>query len=119
MNTADSVERRARALYRQSCQRLDADSLRSLQRARLDAVAAQAVGNTRRLLVPLGAVAASILAVAVTWTFLPARSQYDASPRNEGTYGVTRSGNADAEMYQDLEFYRWLARHAEQAPARN
>ncbi|MGA7296541.1 MAG: hypothetical protein WBW92_03385 [Rhodanobacteraceae bacterium] len=113
----DQLERKARALYRQSCQTLPPHSRQALQRARLDAMASRPQGLLKRMLVPAGAMAASALVLVIGWgyrsTSIPA-----SSPPTQDQATTTQLAES-TELYKDLEFYRWLATQDEQALARN
>ncbi len=120
-HSTDQIERKARALYRRSCQNLPPQARQSLQQARLDAVTARPRGLANRMLMPAGALAASALALVVGWGYFPS-SQHAPSQATHYTTGSTASavrGTDSPELYQDLDFYRWLAAQTEQPPARN
>lgn len=122
MNTPnDLLERRARALYHEAARNLDpaiAGRLRATRREALAAAGtrqAQRPHHVARWLVPSGACAAIALAALLAWPSAP-RHATDASA------GVTAtvSGEpdtalppdpeqADPNLYQNLDFYRWLA----------
>lgn len=120
-HTTDEIERKARALYRRSCQALPAKTRHTLQRARLNAATTQPRRLANRMLMPAGALAASALALAVGWNYFP--PLHHATPQS--THYSTDSTSApvhdtdSTELYQNLDFYRWLATQTEQPPARN
>lgn len=120
-HNTDEFERKARALYRQSCHALPPQSRKALQGARLNAIATRPRGVARRMLMPAGALAASALALVIGWSFVP-QAQQATLQANRYTTASTHtpdSDNDNAELYQDLEFYRWLAAQDEQSLARN
>lgn len=121
INPSDTLDRRARDLYRQSCEGLPAGSRHRLQKARLDAVATRPPALSRQLLMPAGALAASALALIVGWNYLPRESLSVPQPAAGASIQVpaTARDGENMELYQDLDFYRWLAAQNEQALARN
>lgn len=123
MSTNVSIECRARALYRQSCQKLPAHARRSLRSVRLEAVATRPTSIVQRLLMPIGAVAASVLVLVVMWSYIPTQTRYATAKHGNATITSAPTADADTEaeteLYQNLDFYRWLASRTEQPPARN
>lgn len=120
-HSTDQIERKARALYRRSCQNLPSQTQQVLQQARLDAVTTRPRGLANRMLMPVGALTASGLALVIGWGYFPP-SQHAPSQATHYTTTNTPSavrGTDSAELYQDLDFYRWLAAQTEQPPARN
>lgn len=112
----NALERRARELFRQSCRQLPQADRQALRASRLDALTRQRAPLLQRLLIPAGAVAASTLALVVAWTWLPS---HDRQSHSHPAASAAHADNADLEMYQDLDFYRWLAAQDEKAPQRN
>lgn len=110
MNTpANQFEQRARELFVQSCDQLDANTRMRLREARNNALAGKSPRRKSHMLLPAGAMAASVLALAITW-------HYGGMPRTRHASGQTTTAstqaapdNADVDMYDDLDFYRWLA----------
>ncbi len=113
----DQFERKARALYRQSCHNLPPQSRQALQRARLDAVASRPQGLLKRMLVPAGAMAASALVLVIGWGYRANNVPASSAPVQD--QASTNQLAESTELYKDLEFYRWLATQDEQALARN
>ena len=112
------LEQRARTIYREASQRLDpatAGRLRAARRHALDAPPRHVV----RWLVPTGAFAVLALAVLMLWQPL-AHAPSAASDPSMQTAGVSASPQADnvlppdadkvdPSLYQNLDFYGWLA----------
>lgn len=104
----ERVVQRAKALFDESVQALDAGTLSKLHRARERALA-RARGGEKRAhwtgWMPAGAVTAAVI-VAVAWWHargtgeLPGAAGYDAE--------ILLAGE-ELEMLEDLEFYRWMA----------
>jgi hypothetical protein len=121
-------ERRARALYHEAGRRLDpatAGRLRAARRTALAAPSAPARHRVRTLL-PVGALAAVALAALMVWQPL----QHDAAPSATAVmsaHGDASSadnelppdpdGSVDPGLYQNLDFYSWLA--STKAPSAN
>jgi ferric-dicitrate binding protein FerR (iron transport regulator) len=120
MNSSDKqFEKRARALYQEAAQRVDpvtAGRLRAARRTALQAATTHAsVRHRTRVLLPVGALAAMALAALMIWQPAP-RSPTDtnqqaatatvAEPDNELPPGAD---SADPGLYQNLDFYSWLA----------
>jgi hypothetical protein len=125
MNSSDKdFEKRARALYQEAAHRVDpatAGRLRAARRTALEAAKTQASPHHRaRVLVPVGALAAMALAALMIWqptpgphenpssqqaavTSAPVVSEQDAEVLPPGT------DKADPGLYQNLDFYSWLA----------
>lgn len=117
MNSSDKLfEQRARALYQEATQSIDpvtAGRLRAARRTALEVATTHASSHHRaRVLLPVGALAAVALAALMTW-------QPSPQPQNEGKQAViTEQENeylppgadkADPGLYQNLDFYSWLA----------
>ncbi|MGB8634027.1 MAG: hypothetical protein WCD66_01515 [Rhodanobacteraceae bacterium] len=113
----DQLERKARALYRQSCQTLPPQSRQALQKARLDALASRPQGLLKRMLVPAGAMAASALVLVIGWGYRASNMPASSPPVRDQATSTQLAESTD--LYKDLEFYRWLATQDEQALARN
>jgi hypothetical protein len=119
MNTPDRFEQRARALHLEASRRLDpatAGRLRAARRAALAAGAARpAHPLLRRTLLPAGAFAVLALAALMIWPSSPSRAPQTA-PATAAAAGDTLDSelppdpdSADPNLYQDLDFYGWLA----------
>lgn len=117
------LEQRARALYRKASQHLDpatAGRLRAARRHALDATQTQ-TRHVVRWLVPTGAFAVLALAALMMWQ--PPSHAPSAAPSpsmQTATAGVSASPQADnvlppdadkvdPSLYQNLDFYGWLA----------
>ncbi len=100
---------RARTLYQEAGERVDAASLRSLDATR------RALRNTtaparRRLLpvlVPAGAMLAAALTLAVVWR--PPHAPTASAPVPTAAALVAGADGHELEMAQNLDFYAWLA----------
>jgi hypothetical protein len=112
-----ALERRARALYHEASRQLDpatAGRLRAARRTALQAAQAPAHGRLRSLL-PVGALAAVALAALMVWQPLQRGDSAGAIPA--GTTGTASELPPDLEtqdspeLYQNLDFYSWLASH--------
>jgi len=125
MNTPDNdmsktpLEQRARALYHQAARDLDpaiAGRLRAARREALGSGERQAPHRVARWLVPSGACAAIALAALLAWPSAPRHM-----PGTPDANSVIASSNevdntlppdpeqADPNLYQNLDFYGWLA----------
>ncbi|TAL71939.1 MAG: DUF3619 family protein [Rhodanobacter sp.] len=124
MKTSDETfARQARTLYHTAAQRLDPALAARLRTARREALAgtARPARRVARWLVPSGACAAIALAAVLSWPTMPLT--------DAGVAGSTASANqtteadnllppdpeqADPNLYQNLDFYGWLAANARQ-----
>lgn len=119
MNSSDkSFEKRARALYQEASQSIDpvtAGRLRAARRTALQAATTHATPHHRaRLLLPVGALAAMALAALMIWQPTPRQAEGGqpnamsalAEPDTELPPGADK---ADPGLYQNLDFYSWLA----------
>ena len=119
MNSSDKqFEKRARALYQEAAQRLDPVTegrLRAARRTALEAATAHASPRHRtRVLLPVGALAAVALAALMIWQPAPKPNAMGAQPAAmaaEVTDNDLPPGtdNGDPGLYQNLDFYSWLA----------
>ncbi|GLQ97051.1 hypothetical protein [Dyella mobilis] len=119
MNSSDKqLEKRARALYQEAAQRIDpvtAGRLRAARRTALEITATHASPHRRaRLLLPVGALAAMALAALMIWQ--PAPHQGAGNPptatmitAEADTEIPPGADKADPGLYQNLDFYSWLA----------
>lgn len=116
-----ALERRARALYHEASRQLDpamAGRLRAARRTALQAAQAPAHHRLRTLL-PVGALAAVALAALMVWQ--PLQRGDTAGPDSATTANATSELPPDLEaqdnpeLYQNLDFYSWLA--SNRAPA--
>lgn len=117
MNSSDKqFEQRARARYQEAIQSIDpatAGRLRAARRTALEAASAQASPHHRaRVLVPVGALAAMALAVLMIWQPSPPShpgGKQAAATEQDNEYLPPGADTADPGLYQNLDFYSWLA----------
>lgn len=112
-------EQRARQLYQQAAQHLDpaiADRLRAARREALRTAEAPASRMIVRWLIPTGAFAVIALAALMVWQPLPqnhARTPMQASGNSTATDLDSDlppdADQTDPNLYQNLDFYGWLA----------
>jgi hypothetical protein len=115
MNAPDNrLEQRARRLYREAAHRLDpatAGRLRAARRTALERAQAPRGARPARLLLPAGAFAAVALAVLTVWQ-PPQRHAAATHPAQaiEADFDLPPDADsADPNLYQNLDFYGWLA----------
>ncbi|HEY8683571.1 MAG TPA: hypothetical protein VIM06_10410 [Rhodanobacter sp.] len=121
MNSPDKhLEQRARELYREACQHIDPLTAGRLRAARRRALATAHTPRHQhtRWLIPTGAFAVLALAALMIWQPLP-RHTTTASGQAAGVSepaGVDLDNElppdadkTDPNLYQDLDFYGWLA----------
>jgi hypothetical protein len=120
MNSSDKqFEKRARALYQEATQRIDpvtAGRLRAARRTALEAATKPASPHHRaRVLLPVGALAAMALAALMIWQPTPRQTESNhpvaamATPSEPDTELPPGADKADPGLYQNLDFYSWLA----------
>lgn len=119
MNSSDKqFEQRARALYQEATQNIDAVTagrLRAARRTALEAAHAHVVPHRRaRVLLPVGALAAIALAALMIWQPAPqpqnqSTQQRAAAPEQDNEFLPPGADKADPGLYQNLDFYGWLA----------
>ncbi|HUB88457.1 MAG TPA: DUF3619 family protein [Dyella sp.] len=117
MNSSDKqFEQRVRAHYQEAIQNIDpvtAGRLRAARRTALEAASAHASPRHRaRVLVPVGALAAMALAVLMIWQPSPQpqpASKQAAATEQDNEYLPPGADTADPGLYQNLDFYSWLA----------
>jgi len=113
----DHIAQRARELYDRAAQRTDPAIGARLHTARLHALAAAHDGERRhagaRWLLPSGACAVIVLAAVTLWQPLqqsrrpvPANTAQGSEIDNELPPDAVQN---DPQMYQNLDFYGWLA----------
>jgi ferric-dicitrate binding protein FerR (iron transport regulator) len=117
MNSSDKqFEKRARALYQEAAQSIDpvtAGRLRAARRAALEAATKHASPHHRTRL--LGALAAMALAALMIWQPTPRQTESHQPPAAVATAGEPDTelppgaDKADPGLYQNLDFYGWLA----------
>ena len=120
MNSLDKhLERRARELYLEASQRIDPVTAGRLRAARRTALAAAQAPkhHLTRWLIPTGAFAAIALATLMVWQPVP----HDTVSSPNQTISMSGSGTdmdtelppdadkTDPNLYQNLDFYVWLA----------
>lgn len=111
-----AFQTRIRALYQCTADEIDTATAARLREARRKALAARRGLHLGRWLFPLGAVAACLLAVVVIWPSTP-RHPATTSPQavsasagdSDDTALPPDPDNNDPAMYQDMDFYAWLA----------
>lgn len=113
---ADSLQSRARDLYRRAGPQIDpatAGQLRAIRRDALDSRHRHGM----RWMVPTGAVAAALLAVVVAWQPAPQHTPTPAMTTTGATTDVLPPdvGQTDPSLYQNLGFYAWLAQQPTRA----
>jgi hypothetical protein len=111
----DRIEQRARALFRTASRELDpamAGRLRAARREALQPVSASR--RAARLLLPAGAFAVVTLAALMVWsphrslTPMPPSATTMLAPADDGELPPD-ADSADPALYQNLDFYGWLA----------
>ena len=120
----ERLEQRARALYRQVAQELDPAIAGRLRAARRDALQpAPPARRAARLLLPAGAFAAVALAALMAWPTHRGTAVQVAPPvasnalMQEDSDLPPDADSADPTLYQNLDFYGWLAANDTSAPA--
>lgn len=127
MNAPDNhLERRARELYREAARQLDpatATRLRAARRAALDGAGGSSLAQRLlQLLLPAGAFAA--IAFAALMLSSPVQG-----PGGKGAGTAVSVGESDTELppdaaaadpalYQNLDFYGWLAKNGDSQASR-
>lgn len=119
MNSPDDrIEQRARALFRQASRELDTATANRLRAARRDALqAAPSAHRTARLLLPAGAFAVIALAALMVWSprhpaptaTAPTATATAAIQTQDDSELPPDADSADPALYQNLDFYGWLA----------
>ena len=104
-----NVENKAKELFDDSVERLDAATLSRLNRSRHEALAelerTRPVGQWARWMPATGVVAAAVVAVVV-WQGVPTEGPLPAT--NSVTDFEILLGEDSLEMLEDLEFYSWI-----------
>jgi type II secretory pathway component PulM len=114
----DNFARRARALYLEASRQVDPSAAERLRAARRRALAATHPAPARfasRLLLPAGAFAVLALATLMIWQ--PLRHADNAVPHAASSAQAADADadlppdadSADPQLYQNLDFYDWLA----------
>jgi len=112
----DPLEKRARELYLEASRQLDPAMAGRLRAARRTAL--QASGSTAamgRLLLPAGAFAVLALAMLMVWQPLQRgdtaspHAAVATSPAGDDNEVPPDADSTDPNLYQNLDFYGWLA----------
>ena len=115
MNSSDKqFEQRARALYQEAAQSIDPVTAGRLRAARRTALQAATIAphHRARVLLPVGALAAVALAALMSWQPAPqpqAEGKQAVAAEQENEYLPPGADKADPGLYQNLDFYSWLA----------
>lgn len=114
---AERLARRARALYQEASRHIDPATAGRLRAARRQALEAARPAPSRvasRLLLPAGAFAVLALATLMIWQ--PLRHDHAPSHAASAVPATDADGDlppdadsADPQLYQNLDFYGWLA----------
>jgi len=127
MNAPDNhFERRARELYREAARQLDPAVTARLRAARIEALAKTArpslAERTLQLLLPAGAFAA--IAFVALFMSSPVQRPTTAAPTS-AVQAADIDGElppdaavADPTLYQNLDFYGWLAKNGDSEASR-
>ncbi len=120
MNTDKSIDHRARELFRQSCHNLPLTQRQALAQTRAAAVSGHRRQRTPRVmwLMPAGA-AAALAALVIGWSPLGQRHDLASPATRQATVPALATADAPPDLYQNLDFYRWLAAHDSAAQARH
>ena len=114
MTEQDSaLQKRAHELYVRASREVDPTTAGRLRAARRTALDVRHTSHARRLLMPAGAFAVAALATFVTWqpTQHAAPTAITTSVQSVDADGdlPPDADNTDPALYQNLEFYGWLA----------
>ncbi|MDG2538270.1 hypothetical protein P5Y53_11395 [Dyella jiangningensis] len=126
MNAPDNhLERRARELYREAARQLDpatAARLRAARRAALSSADGSSLAQRlRQLLLPAGAFAAIAFAALMLSSPVqgPTGGAAGLSPVTEADGELPPdAAAADPALYQNLDFYGWLAKNGDSQASR-
>lgn len=130
MNTPNGIphkplEQRARALYHEAARRIDpatAGRLRAARREALTSAQAPRSHHVARWLIPSGACAMIALATVLAWPSMPRHAAPAPATAAAASAGETDNAlppdpeQADPNLYQNLDFYGWLAANDSQPP---
>lgn len=119
------LEQRARELWHEAAQRIDpatAGRLRAARRQALETAQAPA-RRAVRWLIPTGAFAVIALAAMMVWRPLPPQPAATAMHATSGVDDLDSelppdADKADPNLYQNLDFYGWLASTGSHTAAR-
>lgn len=113
-----SLEQRAHGLYEHSARNLDPVTVAHLKVIRRQAVDQPSRSRIAPLLLPAGAFAVALLALALILRPAPDTLQRTSAPNTVATATSLAASTdvTDLAMAQDLNFYGWLA---SQAPTRH
>lgn len=104
----NQFEANLRGAFRRSCADIDPPSLHILARARREALDPAPRRRGGHMLIPAGAVAASLLAFVLVSQW-PGSTQMPPQSQAQQLAASTVPEDADVEFFSDIEFYRWLA----------
>ena len=120
------LEQRARALYHEAARRIDPATAGRLRAARREALAAtqhpHRPHHLARWLVPSGACAVIALAALLVWPSAPRPTAVAPTTAAAGNGSEIDNAlppdpeQADPNLYQNLDFYGWLAANDSQPP---
>jgi hypothetical protein len=112
----EKLEQRARGLWHEAAQRIDPATAGRLRAARREALQAPAASAQRtvRWLIPSGAFAVIALAALMVWRPLPQQHTqaaiHPANTLDDADADLPPDADkTDPNLYQNLEFYDWLA----------
>jgi hypothetical protein len=113
-NRVDTLQTRARDLYRRASREVDTATAARLRAARSAALDAASKPHMPRWMMPAGAVAVAALAVVVAWQPLrhlaPTPAPHAVSTGSDLDADLPPDADsADPALYQNLDFYAWLA----------
>ncbi|MEO6799392.1 MAG: hypothetical protein ABI178_05605 [Rhodanobacter sp.] len=121
----EPLEQRARKLWREAARQVDPATAGRLRAARHDALREARIprGHATRWLIPTGAVAIIALAAMMVWQPLPRAPsmapELAASTAPESDNDLPPNPEqVDPALYQNLDFYAWLAASDRQPAAR-
>jgi len=128
MNAPDNhLERRARELYREAAQTIDTATAARLRAARRAALASADESSLAHRLLQLLLPAGAFAAIAFAALMLSSTVQGPSSGTPMGAHPVATEADgelppdgaaADPALYQNLEFYGWLAKNGDSQASR-
>ncbi len=109
----DLLQTRARDLYLRASREVDTATAARLRAARNVALDAASKPRMLHWMMPAGAVAVAALAVVVAWQplrhLMPAPAPHAVTTGNVDAELPPDADSADPALYQNLDFYAWLA----------
>lgn len=126
MNAPDNhLERRARELYREAARQLDPTVAARLRSVRRDALAKANDSSLAHRLLQLMLPAGAFAAIAFVALFMSSPVQRPSTAPNGAVQAVDVDGElppdaaaADPTLYQNLDFYGWLAKNSDSEASR-